>query len=320
MPGLPQTVKPLRLFASAVGLSLLTVLMSTAPASAQSFDCQKAYYPDEKTICQDSRLGQLDRNLASVYGDWVGKLPKEQREEIEGNETLFVQARRRCGRGRSCIEQSYRNRIEEIQEAIAQQNPDRHQRGVPDRAGASDLHPRSSTASDGEPPGRDLHPSKQATGAVANLPEPSERGTEPRAKNSGVNPPRPDATRANPVLPVPNTPTRGEAAEALRSAEREERAEKEAPKQHHRARVQPTSSSPPEREAPSSGVTKEHAKREPSPYETNAATVQPPAKHHAPNRTSTTANTTPPKEQTPAPRQPGGQTGSTGWVNPPPEP
>lgn len=118
MSGLPdQIAKPLGLFAWVVGLLPLTVLTIAAPASAQSFDCQKAFYPDEKTICGDSRLGQLDQQLASAYGHWVAKLPKERRDEIERNETLFVQARRRCARDRSCIEQSYRNRIEEIQEA-----------------------------------------------------------------------------------------------------------------------------------------------------------------------------------------------------------
>jgi uncharacterized protein len=121
MPGLPyQIIKPPRLFARVVGLLPLAVLMITAPASAQSFNCQKAYYPDEETICGDSHLGQLDQQLASVYGRWVAKLPKERRDEIEGNETLFVRARRRCGRDRNCIEQSYRNRIEEIQESLAE--------------------------------------------------------------------------------------------------------------------------------------------------------------------------------------------------------
>jgi uncharacterized protein len=121
MPELPYQVgKPLGLFASVTGLLLLTILISTGPARAQSFDCQKAYYPDEKTICGDPRLGHLDQQLASVYGRWVAKLPRERRDEIEKNETLFLQARRRCAWNRNCVEQSYRNRIEEIRQSLAE--------------------------------------------------------------------------------------------------------------------------------------------------------------------------------------------------------
>jgi uncharacterized protein len=291
MPGLPdQTVKPLRLFASTVGLFLVTVLPSTGPASAQSFDCQKAFYSDEKTICQDSSLGKLDQQLASVYGRRMAKMQKEQRKEIEENETLFVQARRRCGQDRKCIEQSYRNRIEEIEGASLEDN-----RGRPDRARASDLHRRSSAAA---APERDPHSGEQATGAGANLAQPSEQESEPRSKNDTSTGPSSDAASAAPVPPVANAPTRAEAAEALRSAEREEPAEKEAPKRHRRARAQPISPS----------------------GETNAMPA--PATHRVRQRNSAaSAAPVPPKEQAPAPSQPAApaSSGSTGWVNPPPE-
>jgi uncharacterized protein len=45
---------------------------------------------------------------------------RERRDEIEKNETLFLQARRRCAWNRNCVEQSYRNRIEEIQQSLAE--------------------------------------------------------------------------------------------------------------------------------------------------------------------------------------------------------
>jgi uncharacterized protein len=292
MPGLPdQTVGPLRLFAWATGLLLLRVLMSTGPASAQSFDCQKAFYSDEKTICQDSGLGKLDQELESVYRNRLAKMPKQQRDDIESNETLFIQARRRCGQDRKCIEQSYRNRIEEIQGARAEDD-----RGRPDRTRASDLHRRSSGAA--AAPERDLPSGERATGAGANLAQPSEQELEPRPKNDASKGPSSDAASAAPVPPVANAPTRAEAAEALRSAEREEPAEKAAPKRYRRARAQPI-----------------------SPLgETNAMPA--PATHHDRKRNSAaTASAAPPKEQAPAPSQPAApaSSGSTGWVNPPPE-
>lgn len=308
MPQLPDRVtKPLPLFAIATGLFLVTVLPAAGPASAQSFDCQKAYYPDEKTICQDSRLGQLDQELASAYGRWVSKLPKERRDEIQANETLFVQARRRCGHNRDCIEQSYRNRIEEVQGARAEEDRNR-----PDRARASESRRRSTE--------REPVAGEQAAGAAANLPQPSERELEPRAKTDASKGPGSDAVSATPVPPVSNPPTRGEATEAVRSAEKDGSAEKVPTKRHHASRAQRLSSSPPEGEAPLSGPKTEHAKRELPLGETNAAAAPAPAKHHPPNRAGpATASGTGPKEPTPAASQPVPESGSTAWVNPPPE-
>jgi uncharacterized protein len=313
MPGFPeQTVKPLRFFAPTLGPLLLTILISAGPAAAQSFDCKKAFYADEKTICQDSRLGQLDQELASVYGRWAGRLPKARREEIEGNETLFVQARRRCGQNRDCIEHSYRNRIEEIQGASAEED-----RGGSGRTRASDPPRRSSGVSVASPPERDPRSGEAASGAAASPAQASEGEVELRAKRSGPNNPSPEAASVTRVPPVTNAPTRSEATEALRSTDREEPTESDVPKRHRRTRVQSISGSPPEGEA-SHGAKTEHGKREAPSRETNA--VPAPERRHPPSRTSaTTASASTSKEQPTAPQPPAPTTGSTGWVNPPPE-
>ena len=150
---------------------LIAGFLNAGPAGAQSFDCQNARTPDEKTICQDPRLGQLDQELASVYRRGVGKLPKAVRKEIEENETLFVKARRRCAQDRNCIEQSYRNRIEEIQGAIAERASD-----TSARARASELRRRSSGGAAAIPE-RDLTSSEHATGAAAKHQPPKRTGT-----------------------------------------------------------------------------------------------------------------------------------------------
>src|SRR5262249_27332978 len=97
---------------------LLLVAGSGSSAEAQSFDCRNARSADEKAICQDSRLGDLDKRLADVYDRVGGKLPKEDRKQFESNETAFVNARHRCGGHQACIEQSYRNRIQELLSAL----------------------------------------------------------------------------------------------------------------------------------------------------------------------------------------------------------
>jgi uncharacterized protein len=108
-----------------LGAFLITAGLGADRANAQSFDCRNARYADEKTICQQPRLGQLDQELASAYDRVMRKLPKEQRDAFDNNETAFVTARRRCGDHPACIEQSYRNRIQELQAAVPE-DPGRH--------------------------------------------------------------------------------------------------------------------------------------------------------------------------------------------------
>ena len=62
--------------AAALG-ALLIASAFDAPAGAQSFDCRNARSADEKAICQDSRLGELDKQLADVYDRAGGKLSKQ---------------------------------------------------------------------------------------------------------------------------------------------------------------------------------------------------------------------------------------------------
>jgi uncharacterized protein len=101
-------------FPPALGAMLIAVGLAGALANAQSFDCGKARYADEKTICRDPALGRLDQELASVYRRLLLALPREESEALDRREDEFLIARRRCGHHRACIEQSYRSRIREL--------------------------------------------------------------------------------------------------------------------------------------------------------------------------------------------------------------
>ena len=85
-------------------------MVCTSLATAQSFDCARAHYIDEKTVCREPALRQLDSQLASVYRRLMLKLPSHQRVQLDTEEETFVVARRRCAKDRGCIEQSYRKR------------------------------------------------------------------------------------------------------------------------------------------------------------------------------------------------------------------
>jgi uncharacterized protein len=98
----------------AVGLLIGATLIGAGAANGQSFDCRKARSADELTICQESGLAKLDQELASLRRQRKEKHHKADRDEAGDNETAFMNARRRCGEHRACIEQSYRNRIQEL--------------------------------------------------------------------------------------------------------------------------------------------------------------------------------------------------------------
>ena len=53
------------------------------------------------------------------------KLPRRDAQQLDKDEDLFVIARRLCGEDHACIEQSYRNRIQELQSALPNEAPGR---------------------------------------------------------------------------------------------------------------------------------------------------------------------------------------------------
>ena len=109
----------------ALAALLLAAWIGASPAAGQSFDCRNARHADEKTICRESRLGELDKALAAAYDRAGKKLSKQERAEFENNETAFVNARHRCAEHQGCIEQSYRNRLQELRAVLPEEETDR---------------------------------------------------------------------------------------------------------------------------------------------------------------------------------------------------
>jgi uncharacterized protein len=124
-----RTFLSVQLLPAALGALLIATGVGAPTAgNAQSFDCRHARYADEKMICRQPLLGQLDEELASIYRRILLNLPRAERGELDRNEDAFVIARRRCGADRACIEQSYRRRIRELQAALPKGDPDRSAR------------------------------------------------------------------------------------------------------------------------------------------------------------------------------------------------
>ncbi|TMJ63210.1 MAG: hypothetical protein E6G81_00010 [Alphaproteobacteria bacterium] len=186
----------------------LVALMTAAwvgapPVAGQSFDCRNARYADEKAICHESRLGDLDRELSATYDKAGKKLSKQEREAFESNETAFVNARHRCGENQGCIEQSYRNRLQELQALLPDAAPDRSER----RAGSTKRSDRqkASTADREKPDARTTTESERAESKDAK-PAPAETITQPSERKNELSETRPAGALPPPpsaALPTP---------------------------------------------------------------------------------------------------------------------
>jgi len=110
-----------RAFVVAAAVILAAIVIGTGSARGQTFDCQTVRTADEVTICHEPGLAKLDQDLSALRH----QRNQAKRDDGEDNETPFLNARRRCGENRDCIEQSYRNRIEELARSLSEQKYER---------------------------------------------------------------------------------------------------------------------------------------------------------------------------------------------------
>jgi uncharacterized protein len=272
--------------AAALG-ALLIASAFDAPAGAQSFDCRNARSADEKAICQDSRLGELDKQLADVYDRAGGKLSKQERAEFENHETAFVNARRRCGENVGCIEQSYRNRVQELLSTLPEDQSSRS--GSRSDAKRSDRQKSSRDSGKTEDVQTRTDDAKGAIGEAAV--QAPERSPVEDNRKSGAPSPAPAETRSRPSEPaaataaVPNPPSRREAEAALSGSPP---AEKHSRRKSRTESVAVTPAAPQREEPPAASAP-------PAP-EKHA----PPEKHAAPEKHPSKSAAAPAPERHPA--------------------
>jgi uncharacterized protein len=85
-------------------IGVLAVLAAAAAArganDAPSFDCAKASTSDERAICSDPRLSELDRAVAAAYASARSQVGAEQVTEKARD---LLASRRACGDNKLCI-------------------------------------------------------------------------------------------------------------------------------------------------------------------------------------------------------------------------
>jgi hypothetical protein len=78
---------------------LQVVANENGAVSGPSFDCSKARWPDEKTICEDRRLSDLDRLIGSAYTTARDRFGRQINQRV-GH---FLTKRHQCGSEKLCI-------------------------------------------------------------------------------------------------------------------------------------------------------------------------------------------------------------------------
>lgn len=105
-------MKPLR--AAILGAACALGCFAMA-ATAASFDCKKARQADEKAICADRQLSELDVQVATTYRLLRGLFAMGMRGNLGDSQLAWLEQRRACGANRACLKQRYQERLDALQ-------------------------------------------------------------------------------------------------------------------------------------------------------------------------------------------------------------
>jgi uncharacterized protein len=97
----------------------LAAILLVSGAQAASFNCAKAKTLDEKAICANSSLSDLDLKMATLFGVRM-KLPMLMgaRGAAQDEQRDFLTVRGSCGTDAVCIGTAYQQRIDAINAEI----------------------------------------------------------------------------------------------------------------------------------------------------------------------------------------------------------
>ncbi|WP_340611287.1 lysozyme inhibitor LprI family protein [Xenorhabdus bharatensis] len=94
---------------------MLFLLCLLSPFSlAASFDCAKAKALDEKVICANQKLNDLDVEMSVKYHFLRGLFAMGVSGEMYNSQQAWLKQRQQCGADISCLTNSYRQRINQL--------------------------------------------------------------------------------------------------------------------------------------------------------------------------------------------------------------
>lgn len=114
----PARPRALRLGVAALALAALMSGAGALPASAASFDCNTTRTRDERAVCVNRELSNLDVRMATLYEVLTHLVAMGQRGEIQDAQKAFLAFRATCGGRVACIRGAYQNRITQLETGL----------------------------------------------------------------------------------------------------------------------------------------------------------------------------------------------------------
>ena len=102
----------------AAGLILAASFTTAGHASAASFACGADLGADEKVICADCDLAQLDVKMATMYQVLTRTSAMGARGALQDDQRAWLGRRAQCGADRACIRAAYETRIGQLQKLL----------------------------------------------------------------------------------------------------------------------------------------------------------------------------------------------------------
>ena len=99
-------------------LALSAVLSGAAPVLAQSFTCATNTAPDERAVCADCELAQLDVKMSVMYDVLAKTAAMGNRADLRDTQRAWLATRSVCGSDAVCLRGVYRARIGELQRRL----------------------------------------------------------------------------------------------------------------------------------------------------------------------------------------------------------
>jgi uncharacterized protein len=110
-----------RLLSIAFAAPLLTVasfLILPQASRAASFDCTKTdLAADEKAICEDLSLNDLDVKMVTTFDLLAGLMPMGNRDLLRDEQLAWLKTRQACDGDAGCIRNAYEARMKQLGEA-----------------------------------------------------------------------------------------------------------------------------------------------------------------------------------------------------------
>lgn len=91
------------------------LILAPQPGQAASFDCNKTdLKADEKAICDNRALNDLDVKMVTTFELISGLLPMGNRGELQDQQTTWLKTRQACNADVDCISKAYEARLKAL--------------------------------------------------------------------------------------------------------------------------------------------------------------------------------------------------------------